>query len=113
MHLEEKNSLVSWRNKYKTCRTPQATRYPKPLLSSADQRRSLKRIEHPHNRGETQNKKFQEIYSGTFASGNDVCLTMVNLTTTQVETLFGELEYIEPRLKALGVIVADEEVDHV
>jgi len=33
---------------------------------------------------------------------------MVNLTTTQVETLFGELEYIEPRLKALGVIETDE-----
>lgn len=28
--------------------------------------------------------------------------TLVNLTTTQVETLFGELGYIEPRLKALG-----------
>ena len=28
---------------------------------------------------------------------------MVNLTTTQVETLFGEMEYIEPRLKALEV----------
>jgi len=28
---------------------------------------------------------------------------MVNLTTTRVETLFGELEYIEPRLKTLGV----------
>jgi len=28
---------------------------------------------------------------------------MVNLTTERVETLFGELEYIEPRLKALGV----------
>ncbi len=28
---------------------------------------------------------------------------MVSLTTTQVETLFGELEYIEPRLKALGI----------
>jgi hypothetical protein len=38
-------------------------------------------------------------------------LTMVNLTTTQVETLFGELEYIEPQLKALGV--ADEDVDNV
>lgn len=37
---------------------------------------------------------------------------MVSLTTTQVETLFGELEYIEPRLKALGVTLADEEVDH-
>ncbi len=33
---------------------------------------------------------------------------MVTLTATQVETFFGELEYIEPRLKALGVIVADE-----
>jgi hypothetical protein len=29
---------------------------------------------------------------------------MVNLTTTQVETLFGELEYIEQKLKALGVL---------
>jgi len=28
---------------------------------------------------------------------------VVNLTTTQVETLFGELEYIEPRLNALGI----------
>jgi hypothetical protein len=36
---------------------------------------------------------------------------MVNLTTTQVETLFGELEYIEPRLKALGV--AKEEIGNV
>jgi len=36
---------------------------------------------------------------------------MVNLTTTQVETLFGELEYIEPRLKALGV--TDEEAENV
>jgi hypothetical protein len=39
--------------------------------------------------------------------------SLVTLTTTQVETLFGELEYIEPRLKALGIIVADEDVDHV
>lgn len=38
---------------------------------------------------------------------------MVSLTTAQVETFFGELEYIEPRLKALGVTLADEEVDHV
>jgi len=29
---------------------------------------------------------------------------MVNLTTKKVETFFGELEYIEARLKALGVI---------
>jgi len=36
---------------------------------------------------------------------------LVNLTTTQVETLFGELEYIEPRLKALGV--SDEEAGNV
>jgi hypothetical protein len=28
---------------------------------------------------------------------------VVTLTTTQVETLFGELEYIEPQLKTLGV----------
>ncbi|HET8671408.1 MAG TPA: recombinase family protein [Candidatus Saccharimonadales bacterium] len=39
--------------------------------------------------------------------------TLVNPTTTQVETFFGELEYIEQRLKALGVVLADEEVDHV
>jgi len=31
----------------------------------------------------------------------------VNLTTTQVETLFGELEYIEPRLKTLGIADVD------
>jgi hypothetical protein len=37
---------------------------------------------------------------------------VVNLTTTHVETLFGELEYIEPRLKALGVGEVDEEIDH-
>jgi hypothetical protein len=44
----------------------------------------------------------------------------VNLTTTQVETLFGELEYIESGLKALGMAendgvmgyVADEETDN-
>lgn len=30
-------------------------------------------------------------------------LKLVNLTTTQVEILFGELEYIEPSLKALGI----------
>jgi hypothetical protein len=28
---------------------------------------------------------------------------MVSLTTTQDETLFGELEYIEPRLEALRI----------
>jgi len=32
-----------------------------------------------------------------------VLLNLVNLTTTQVETLFGELEYIEPKLKILGL----------
>lgn len=37
---------------------------------------------------------------------------MVNLTTTQVEILFGELEYIEPRLKVLGVVV-DEGTNNV
>jgi hypothetical protein len=36
----------------------------------------------------------------------DVLLTMVNLTTTQIETLFGELEYVESRLKALGILGA-------
>jgi hypothetical protein len=39
----------------------------------------------------------------------DVLLTMVNLTTTQVETLFGELEYIEQRLQVLGAIEAGGE----
>jgi hypothetical protein len=29
---------------------------------------------------------------------------MVSLTTTQVETLFGELEYIGPQLKVLGLV---------
>ncbi len=29
---------------------------------------------------------------------------MVALPTTQVETLFGELEDVEPTLKALGVV---------
>jgi hypothetical protein len=33
---------------------------------------------------------------------------MVNLTTTQVETLFGELEYFEPRLKALDIVDLDD-----
>ena len=33
-----------------------------------------------------------------FASINYVWLNLVNLTTKQVEILFGELEYIEPRL---------------
>lgn len=33
---------------------------------------------------------------------------LVNLTASQVETLFVELEYIEPRLKALGVGGEDE-----
>jgi hypothetical protein len=28
---------------------------------------------------------------------------MVSLRTTPVETLFGELEYLEPRLKMLGL----------
>jgi len=33
--------------------------------------------------------------------------TMVNLTMQQVETLFGELEYIELRLKELNVVQTD------
>jgi hypothetical protein len=32
----------------------------------------------------------------------------VNLTTKQVETLFGELEYLEPKLNALSMIVVGE-----
>lgn len=36
---------------------------------------------------------------------SDVIVAMVNLTTTQVETFFGELEYIESRLEVLGVNV--------
>jgi hypothetical protein len=44
----------------------------------------------------------------------------VNLKVTRVETLFGELEYIEPKLKVLGIVevgdemiyVADEEADN-
>jgi|GEM_PF-2040843 len=39
------------------------------------------------------------------------CYEMVSPTTKQVETFFGELEYIEPRLKALGVTLANEEAD--
>jgi len=35
---------------------------------------------------------------------------MVNLTTTQVETLFGELEYIELWLKALSMAETDKEI---
>jgi hypothetical protein len=38
-------------------------------------------------------------------------LSLVNLTSTQVEALFGEMEYIELRLKALGV-VASEKIDN-
>lgn len=34
---------------------------------------------------------------------SSVILHLVNLTITQVETLFGELEYIESQLKVLGV----------
>ena len=29
---------------------------------------------------------------------------MVNLTTNQVETFFGELEYLAPRLQVLGAL---------
>ena len=36
---------------------------------------------------------------------------MVALMTTQVEILFGELGYIESRLKTVGI--ADDEVSHV
>jgi hypothetical protein len=40
-------------------------------------------------------------------------IPMVDLTTTQVETFLGKLEYIEPLLKALGVIGAGDETDNV
>jgi hypothetical protein len=61
----------------------------------------------------TKNTHKIDIFASIFTSVNPFRLELVNLTTTQVETLFGELEYIEPRLKALGVAMADEEVDHV
>lgn len=48
----------------------------------------------------------QKIKSGTFASGFVAYLTVVNPTTKQVETLFSELEYIEMRLEALGVVTS-------
>jgi hypothetical protein len=35
---------------------------------------------------------------------------MVNLTTTQVETFFGELEYIEERLKGLGLAEVNDDI---
>jgi len=35
--------------------------------------------------------------------GKISCFKMMNHTMKQVETLFGELKYIEPRLKALGL----------
>ena len=37
-----------------------------------------------------------------------VCLTMVDLTMRQVETLFGELEYIQLKLQVLGVDSASQ-----
>lgn len=39
-------------------------------------------------------------------------LSLVNLTTARVEIFLEELEYLEPRLKAIGVKLADKEVDH-
>lgn len=38
---------------------------------------------------------------------------MVSPRTSRVETFLDELGYLEPTLKALGVTLADEEVDHV
>jgi hypothetical protein len=47
------------------------------------------------------------VFKSIFTSINSVWLDLVNLTTKQVETFFGELEYIEPRLRALGYYRAD------
>jgi hypothetical protein len=44
-------------------------------------------------------------FSGTFYLRYRVFFVLVNLTTKQVETLFGALEYIESRLQALGLVV--------
>jgi hypothetical protein len=41
-------------------------------------------------------RKCSNLAAGAFS--------LVTLTTNQVETFFGELEYLEPRLKALGVL---------
>lgn len=49
-----------------------------------------------------QQKESEEINLRTLSY---LLFQMVTLTTTQVETFFGELEYIEPRLKVLGVPV--------
>lgn len=38
---------------------------------------------------------------------------MVSPRTSRVETFLEELEYLEPRLKALGVMLADKEINHV
>lgn len=53
----------------------------------------------------------QNFQKATFVG--DVIIAMVSPRTSRVETFFEELEYLEPRLKALGVTLADEEVDHV
>jgi hypothetical protein len=64
--------------------------------------------ESKHSTGVDMNTKIPTVKAcGDFASGR--CFekiddfNLVNLRTIPVETLFGELEYIEPRLKALGV----------
>lgn len=63
-------------------------------------------------------EKFDNLYCRTFLI---LEIILVNLRVTRVETLFGEMEYIEPRLKVLGIVevgdemtyVANEETDNV
>jgi hypothetical protein len=38
---------------------------------------------------------------------------LVDLTTTQVETLFGELEYIDPQLRVLDIAEEGHEISHI
>lgn len=45
------------------------------------------------------------IFESIFTSVSLVWLNLVNLTTAQVETLFGELEYIESQLRAMNTVV--------
>ena len=51
--------------------------------------------------GVTDTKEFHVLARGTLWYTCN--FNLVTLKTNQVETFFGELEYLEPRLKALGV----------
>lgn len=57
------------------------------------------RYESVANKNTPENNMFQEEIISVDRCKNK----LVNLTTTPVETLFGELEYIVSRLKALDV----------